>query len=348
MNILFLSRLFYPHIGGVEKHVFEISKQLVAQGHNVTIISEKTDDRLDVLTREQRMILNSFSLYYIPVSSEWSKKFTIWSWMWKHRSLITSADVIHCHDVFFWYLPFRFRYPLKKVFTTFHGYERYPLQRKAIMVRKLSELLSAGNICIGDFISKWYGTSPTIVSYGAVDMVDNPKSPKESSAVFFGRLDEQTGVLMYRDALLKIRQVYPHFSMRIVGDGKYRKNLSFVKGVTVEPFTADVIPMLQKHRFIFVSRYLSILEALIQKRLVFAVYDNPIKEDYLRMSPFAKYIYIAGNAAELAKQVISYIEDPVVGDKKVLDGYAFASTKSWEKLVNDYLFLWSGAKRKSR
>jgi hypothetical protein len=66
------------------------------------------------------------------------------------------------------------------------------------------------------------------------------------------------------------------------------------------------------------------------------------------MSPIAKYIYIAGNAAELAKQVISYIEDPVVGDKKVLDGYAFASTKSWEKLVTDYLFLWSGAKRKSR
>jgi glycosyltransferase involved in cell wall biosynthesis len=213
------------------------------------------------------------------------------------------------------------------------------------LIRKVSEILSNGNICIGDFIAKWYKTKPTMISYGAVDINENPQHSRESSAVFFGRLDEQTGILMYRDALLKIRKVYPHFSMVTVGEGKYEKNIASVKGISVIPFTPDIEPYLKKYRFVFVSRYLSIMEALAQKRLVFAVYDNPVKEDYLRMSPFSKYIYIAGSSSELAAQVISYIEDQEIGDRKIKDGYAFVSNKSWEKLVNDYLFLWKNAKR---
>lgn len=40
MKILFFARLFYPHIGGVEKHLFEISTRLTAMGHEVTIVTE--------------------------------------------------------------------------------------------------------------------------------------------------------------------------------------------------------------------------------------------------------------------------------------------------------------------
>jgi glycosyltransferase involved in cell wall biosynthesis len=85
MNIIFLSRLFYPHIGGVEKHVFEISRRLVQQGHSITIISEKTDDSLDNMTREQRLVLKNVTLYYIPVKEGKRKKFIVWSWMRKHK-----------------------------------------------------------------------------------------------------------------------------------------------------------------------------------------------------------------------------------------------------------------------
>ncbi|HEX8932546.1 MAG TPA: glycosyltransferase, partial [Patescibacteria group bacterium] len=40
MKILFLARRFYPDIGGVEKHVLEISKRLAAIGHEVTVVAE--------------------------------------------------------------------------------------------------------------------------------------------------------------------------------------------------------------------------------------------------------------------------------------------------------------------
>lgn len=348
MNIVFLSRLFYPHIGGVEKHIFEISKVLIEQGHRVTIISEKTDDPLGNLSREQRLVLNKCTLFYIPTEQTWFKKFTIWKWISQHKNIVELADVIHCHDVFFWMLPYKLLHPFTKIFTTFHGYESYPVKKNAIIMRKISELLSNGNICIGDFIPKWYKTRPTLISYGAVHTPENPKSPSVSSAVFFGRLDEQTGVLMYRDAFLKIREVYPHFLLTIVGDGKYKKNLESIKGITVMPFTADVTTLIQNNRFIFVSRYLSILEALAQKRPVIAVYDNPIKEDYLRLSPFAKYITIAGTAQKVATSVIDSLRNDIADQIKIKKGYQFATMQTWEKLVNDYLFLWSSVKRTDR
>src|SRR6266404_2210228 len=180
MKIVFLCRFFYPHIGGVEKHVMEISKRLIKKGHEVTVITEMpaaVSDSKKRLLRFEKLELaltesvNGIKIYRIFNGGEDKfKKFRIWKEMLRLQKVIQNADVVHCHDVFFWYLPFRFLYPQKPVYTTFHGYERYPITKSAIRVRKLSEKLSWGNICIGDFIPKWYGTKATIVSYGGVDV----------------------------------------------------------------------------------------------------------------------------------------------------------------------------------
>ena len=40
MKILFLTRSFYPNVGGVEKHILEVSKALTKRGHIVTVVTE--------------------------------------------------------------------------------------------------------------------------------------------------------------------------------------------------------------------------------------------------------------------------------------------------------------------
>jgi glycosyltransferase involved in cell wall biosynthesis len=136
MNILFLSRLFYPHIGGVEKHVFEISQEFIRKGHRVTVITEHYDNLPLIETYKK------ITIYRIPLKESRDKKLQIWMWFFKHLHLLLESDIIHAHDVFFWYLPFRFLFPLKKVFTTFHGYETvFPPEPSAIKSRKLSERL---------------------------------------------------------------------------------------------------------------------------------------------------------------------------------------------------------------
>jgi glycosyltransferase involved in cell wall biosynthesis len=338
MNILFFSRLFYPHIGGVEKHVMEISKILIEKGHKVTLITEQYAKNLELDEN-----IEGIRIFRIPNLKEGkAKKFQIWKWLFSNYILIKSADIVHCHDVFFWYLPFRFIFPFKKVFTTFHGYEDYPLSSVSILMHKISEKLSNGNICIGDFIKKWYKTNPSFVSYGGVE-IPNPKLQisnkiKQESAVFVGRLDNQTGILTYAKAIEIIKKKIPNFDFLVIGDGNLRTKIN--RKIKILNAVNNASEYFQDYNFAFVSRYLSILEAMAAKKLVFAVYDNLIKEDYLKMSPFARWIIITNSAKNIAEEVFSLLNDP--NRSKIMIDKAFEWTKnqSWNNLVGLYLKLW--------
>lgn len=349
MTILFFARFFYPHIGGVEKHVSEISKRLIKKGHKVIVVTEQllsTNIPIYLQLKEkysklsEKEIIENILVYRIPVgSNNWLKKFRIWIWLFRNIDLISKADIIHCHDVFFWYLPFRFLYPKKKIFVTFHGYEKFPVSKKAIVVRRISEKLSFGNICIGDFIKKWYGTKPDFVSYGGVDI---PKSATvnniKESAVFMGRLDEQTGILIYVKAFKKIKEKIPDFKFSVFGEGKFKDKIR--PYVDYEGETETATEEIRKYNFVFASRYLSILEAMAAKRLVLAVYDNPLKEDYLKISPFAKYITIVNSSDKVAEKAIYLLENPDEAKNMIRDGFNWVKNQTWENVANMYVKLW--------
>jgi len=339
MNILFFSRLFYPHVGGVEKHVMEISRILIKKGYKVTIVAEQNPSKTKL-----REVINGIEVFRIPKLKDGKlKKIKIWKWLWGNIRLIKNADIVHCHDVFFWYLPFKFIFPLKKVFTTFHGYESYPLKQKNILVRKISEKLSIGNICIGDFIKKWYGTKPTYVSYGAVEIPNSKlqisNKIKQESAVFMGRLDEQTGVLTYFEAVRKIREKIPDFKLTVFGDGKFKNKNG--EGLEFKGFIDNAQKQIYKYNLVFASRYLSILEAMAAKKLVFAVYNNPIKEDYLKMSPFSKYIIISESSSDLISKILFFRNNEKLKNEMIEKGFAWIKKHTWKEMVNTYIELWN-------
>lgn len=338
MTVVFFARLFYPHVGGVEKHVFEISTRLLKKGFQVIVITELSDERDKLVETVQ-----GIKIYRInPGKQDWFKKFRVWKELWQLKEIIKNSDVIHCHDVFFWYFPMRLLYPSKPVYVTFHGYEGYPVKLNAIVVRKVSELLTWGNICIGEFIKKWYHTKPTIVSFGGVDLKEFKNVEKyknKYSAIFVGRLDDQTGILTYSQAISRIKEKYPAFEFLIIGDGPLKlqlKNSGKLVGFQKHPEK-----YLPDYHFTFVSRYLSILESFASKKLVFAVYDNPVKKDYLIMSPFSSYIVIAGGAEALRSKVMYYLENPEKEAGLVSKAYAWVQNHTWDNMVDDYTYLWS-------
>ncbi|SRR3989344_3297406 len=165
MNILFLSRLYYPHVGGVERHLRGLSRAL-SRRHNITIVTEKHDESLPDVERMPEALVYRISLKNV---SEKSKKWVIWKWINTNQHLFDQADVIHAEDVYYWIIPYKILHPFKKSFVTFQGWEcRYPIPHRFKLIRRIYELMADGNVCIGEFISKWYGTKPTIVSYAAV------------------------------------------------------------------------------------------------------------------------------------------------------------------------------------
>ncbi len=330
MKIVFLTRRFYPDIGGVEKHVFEICKRMIEDGHKVLVITESKGVR--------REFINGIEIRRLKVPENLFKKFYIWIWLFRSRKYIKGADIIHAHDVYYWYFPLRFLYPGKKSFITFHGYESYPIKKRAIIMRKISEILSDGNIIVGDFIKKWYGTKPNFVIYGGVDLPAKYTRPEmKNSAVFIGRLDRQTGIIDYAKVEDLIKERIKDFKFTIIGDGEFAKRLNRYRPLG---FKSNPEQYFTSHNFAFVSRYLTILEALANQRLIFALYDNPVKEDYLKMSPFSKFIVIENNPEKLAGKVLEYLKNDEISKKMVEDGYKWVKTQTWDEIVEKYYRLW--------
>lgn len=353
MKILFFCRRFWPEIGGVEKHVFEISKRLIEKGNKVTIVTEwgKGDGGFKGFE-----VYEGIRIYRIPITtSEKLKKFQIWQWLWKNRKLINEAEIIHCHDVFYWFLPFRLFYPRKKVFTTFHGYEgSKPPRWNKILAHKIAGWLSNGSIAIGDFHQKWYGVKSDIVSYGAVGVPrqardKNRKQDTVFNFCFVGRLAEDTGIMIYLKALKILNERGETHSLIVCGDGPQRQEAkNFVNKnklkVTFLGFVNDPQKYVFQSKMVFVSRYLGILESLLAKKIIFAVYDSEIKKDYLKLAPFAPWIVIEKDAVALVNKISYFANRPGKGTNNIQKGFAWAKQQTWDKLTNQYLELWGKLK----
>lgn len=332
-KILFLTRLYHPHIGGVEKHVYEMSKVLRRRGFQITLITERFDEKL--LLEE---VVEGVRVLRIPVSKNNKlKKFLIWKWMLFHLNLLFSHKIIHVHDVFYWLFPFRILIPFKKIYITFHGYEDFPIKKGWIHQRKIAEMLTNGNICVGKFMKKWYKTTPTSIIYGGVRLTSKNTLPKNQGAVFFGRLDEQTGISQYLLAYKKIKQRFPNFSLTVVGEGKLRKKIP--PDVKIIGFRKNIFPFIRENRIIFVSRYLSMLEALASNREVVATYDNPVKKDYLNLSPFHKFVHVGKDAEEISNIVIGILKQKGTSDR-LKEATEWAKSQTWELVADDYFRLW--------
>lgn len=342
MKIIFFVRRFYPLIGGVEKHCFEIGKRLIKGGHNITIITETEN-----ISEKKYEEYCGFKIYRILVSgNEKNKKFIIWTWLIKNISLIKNCDIIHCHDVFYWFLPFKLVFHRKKVYVTFHGYEgNEPPTLGKILQHKIAERLSTGNICIGGFHNKWYKVKPTIISFGAANIVENKKTIIKYDFCFVGRLSKDTGIDIYLKTMKRLYNYGFKKNIVVCGDGPLmEESMNFCKENKINShfmgFVKNVDKYLSESKYVFVSRYLGIIETFLHKKLVYAVFDNDIKKDYLKISPFSNWIIMEKDPVKLAEKIIKNFKSDKMTKAKIISSYNWAKKQTWEEMVKKYLQLW--------
>lgn len=261
MKMLFLTHYAWPHVGGVEKHIENIADEIQQKGYEVKIISEK-----DIRYPHIKFL----GLIYI------------WFWLFKNRNLIKKVDIVHIHDVFIWYLPFKFLYPKKVVYTTFHGGQgKWPIPLKDKLLVKIAAKLSDGTICVGGFIPKYFGIKADYVIYGGVDNIIKSKNQKEKLIIFLGRLEKETGVYEFIEKIKK----YDNYRIKFVGDGSLRSICE--KYGMVHGF-CDPTPFLEKASICFAGGYLSALEALEYGCELWTDAKTPIKSDYWKTFPYKK------------------------------------------------------------
>jgi glycosyltransferase involved in cell wall biosynthesis len=255
-------------------------------------------------------------------------------WSLRHWPSLAGTRVVHSHDL---YLPFlRKLLPGAKWVHTFHGFEGYPLQPEAIAARQQIRAQVKRCIAVGHFIEKWYGTKCDAVIYGAVDHAPRTNETKQWDGLFLGRLEEDTGFKEYFQAMQELCQ-NSQFKFAMAGSGSLagwaRAELKKSSGhIEMLGQVADSAPILARSRVAFVSGYLAILEAAYQKRPVVAFYNNPLKEDYLKMHPFAKSMFIAGSTEE-----IESCFQTAITDHKDLTGFAdWAEEQTWSNIAKLY------------
>lgn len=338
MNIVFLTRRFFPEVGGVETHVAKISKILSARGHTISIITTKPATN----AQNRDLSTKNVSVIHTDVGkNDWFLKFRVWKEMLRTRSIWSKADIIHAHDVFFWIQPFLWLRPLN-IYTTFHGYETvFPPAQKAIAARKAAQKKSKGTINVGEYIKKWYGTKADFVVYGGVEQVESQKLKVKSwgsriRIIFVGRVEEDNGVGVYSEVLRMLFEKGVVFEFVALGDGSMRTE--FEKYGEVRGFVKDLKTAIDGADIVFASSYLSILEALSYGKPVFSVYQNELKKDYLRMTPFAKWIEVDSNPKKIAEKIELLVSGKVKSNAE--DAKVWLEKNTWEDVTNIYEKLW--------
>lgn len=344
MNILMLTPSFHPSVGGVQTHVRRVAEELVAKGHRVAVLTRRLDQSW--AEREQ---VGCIAVVRVP-----ARRGPVKAWHCVKR-MLADCDVVHCHDAYSfvrYYLPFRFLRPRLPVFITFHGYEGWPIRMQARLFRRLAARLCRGAICVGGFIPKYYGTRCDVISYGGVDIaaLAGPESAQhvqpERAAAFVGRLEPDTGILTYIKALSMLRQERGvSIPLHICGEGSLAAEVERLRRTCDLPIfmhgqVQDPAHYLSRCEMAFVTGYLSILTAMALGRRVFAVYDTPIKQDYLRCFPAADKMVIAGSAEALAEELLQHLSNPMLVIEQVTAAREFALSQTWEKVAQSYLDLY--------
>ena len=88
LRIIQASSYFYPHIGGVETHVSELSQSLAEIGHEVTVLCA------DVPKSKQFEHLNGFTIHRFPALD---LPYVPYMYFLKNKLSKLEADVIHSH-----------------------------------------------------------------------------------------------------------------------------------------------------------------------------------------------------------------------------------------------------------
>ena len=98
-KILMVSDFFYPNVGGVEQHMFQLAQFLIRRGHKVVMMTHAYGERTGV-----RWLTNGLKVYYIPQQPFYNGNSlpTIYgAFPMLYDTIIREGiDIVHCHQAF--------------------------------------------------------------------------------------------------------------------------------------------------------------------------------------------------------------------------------------------------------
>ncbi len=346
MRIAFFVHRYAPAVGGVENYIRNLARALIDLGHEIDVITGAHEMSLPDEETLEGVRIHRFPALRSPLRVRFR--------LWQLRRVFTSADVVHVSNTHMFELYWRMIgkwLRLPNVFLTRHGMSckcPVPPSEKRRAVQSLRRV--AGVVHDGAFIEKWLGVSPDICPDQGLcptaDELDPVPEPPPTSAVYIGRLEPDTGIEIYIDAvrLLTSRQGRP-FKLDVYGDGSLRPSLRAMvqrEGLPVcfRGRIQGAQERITDSCFAFIDGRMAIQEAMARRRLVLAAYVNPLKKDYLCGEPFSPHLVAVETADELAHRTAHFIDHPDRRAAITERAFVHARTLTWRRTAAAYLTLW--------
>lgn len=349
LTITWLVKRFWPEVGGVEKYVLELGRELAEMGHSVRVVAgDPTGSR----ARHERHA--GLSIHRYP------SRRSPWRAAWGLRALaplFRQADVVHISDVEMFE---RYEVVLSRgvgarpIFLTRHGMGlRDPVSQEDRERHRRARKGVAGLLDDGTFIQRRYGQTPDCVPDPGLrptadEMVQRPP-PAQPSAAFIGRLEPDSGIDLYLDALACLRDCHgTDLPLTVYGDGSLKPRLIERAmrerlPVSWQPSAPDAQDRLFEGTLAFVSGRMAIFEAMARRRPVVAAYVDPLKRDYVCGEWFSRHILTGSSGADLANRVLPLMRDACLCEQAAREAFEPVRRLSWRTTARQYVAVWRQA-----
>jgi len=340
MRIIHIANHFLPDAGGVQWSVLRTAEALAARGHDVTVLTETAagedwrDDSLPFHVIRFR----------VPLRRPLTRLF-YWRWMWRHRRLFSSADILHFHDytpLIHWFLPLRAIVRRPHYAITFHGYEHWPIRWRHRLLRALAARMCTSRFAVGTYVRELY-RHPVDAVYLGAPVHRRPELPLPEIRRFgyAGRLETDTEILPFAAALAEVSRAQDiDVQLDIAGDGSLRGRIEdlaharfhvHVRGILVDP-----LPVLRDARWLIATGFLGILEAFTTGKSVIVPALSDIRGQYVRSIPEHETLM---TVAETQDELRVLSEGIVTGrleaqlEQRAQAALRFVSEQTWDNIA---------------
>lgn len=242
--ICMVSDFFYPNVGGVEEHIFQLSQCLLARGHKVIVLTHVYGDRKGI-----RYMTNGLKVYYLPIQTFYNQSvlptFITSIPLLRNVLLRERVTIVHGHSAFSTMaheaMNLARAMGLKSVFTD-HSLFGFADMSAIVTNNFLALSLADVNHCICvSYVGKENTVLRANVEQEKVSVIPNAldsqvfrpdvtKRPKDKiNIIVMSRLQYRKGVDLQPDIIRHICQRYPHVNFIIGGDGPKRSLLEEVR-----------------------------------------------------------------------------------------------------------------------
>ncbi|MBU0672395.1 MAG: glycosyltransferase family 4 protein [Candidatus Margulisbacteria bacterium] len=250
MKISMLVPYFYPHTGGTEKYVKDLSVALIRAGHEVTVIStnlpaEKNAPAEEMMQGFKVIRLPATNLFsYLPVTK---KKFDL--------KMLEGFDIVHCHVPSFGFLREVLNKVPQPVVVTYHcditvSEKYYGIPVPGFFVRSLEKsanVMARMQLKHADIVyntTKTYAETSPVLKYiknvrhipigifhdhidemqKKLGLTEKDKNPKQ--LLWLGRMAGNKGCDYMVKAMPAILAKFPDTKLVICGDGEEKAHIN--------------------------------------------------------------------------------------------------------------------------